>query len=117
MTSIKTPAADVDLYVSSMCAKPENDVLRLRHAAALQTESRQQEGLKKAVQEELEWVRSNAKGQQKKGKARLRQYEDLRQQVAPLLSSCSDSVQSVSCHIYRLVRVVMLSHAFSTLHN
>jgi ATPase subunit of ABC transporter with duplicated ATPase domains len=29
------------------------------------------------VNEELEWVRSNQKGQQKKGKARMRQYEEL----------------------------------------
>ena len=30
---------------------------------------------------ELEWVQSNAKGQQKKGKARLRNFEEIRQQV------------------------------------
>ena len=44
-------------------------------------EANKQSSLNKAIQEELEWVRSNAKGQQKKGKARLRSYEALTQQV------------------------------------
>jgi len=46
-----------------------------------QVEANKQSGLKKAIEEELEWVRGNAKGQQKKGKARLRSYEALTQQV------------------------------------
>ena len=51
----------------------------------MQTESRQQASLQRSIASELEWVNSNAKGQQKKGKARLRRYEDLTQQVSPLL--------------------------------
>lgn len=51
------------------------------HAALVQTESRQQAGLQKSIAAELEWVNANAKGQQKKGKARMRRYEDLTQQV------------------------------------
>ena len=47
----------------------------------LQTESRQQVNLQRSIASELDWVNSNAKGQQKKGKARLRRYEDLTQQV------------------------------------
>lgn len=46
-----------------------------------QTEKRQQESLQRSIASELEWVNSNAKGQQKKGKARLRRYEDLTKQV------------------------------------
>ncbi len=48
---------------------------------ALQTETRQQVNLQRSIASELDWVNSNAKGQQKKGKARLRRYEDLTQQV------------------------------------
>ncbi len=47
----------------------------------LQTETRQQVNLQRSIASELDWVNSNAKGQQKKGKARLRRYEDLTQQV------------------------------------
>ena len=52
----------------------------------LQTETRQQVNLQRSIASELDWVNSNAKGQQKKGKARLRRYEDLTQQVWHLLS-------------------------------
>ena len=52
-----------------------------------QAETQRQSSLKRAVEEELEWVHSNARGQQKKGKARLRAYEDLRQQVSLCLQS------------------------------
>ena len=52
-----------------------------------QAETQRQSSLKRAVEEELEWVHSNARGQQKKGKARLRAYEDLRQQVSLCLHS------------------------------
>ncbi len=50
----------------------------------LQTETRQQVNLQRSIASELDWVNSNAKGQQKKGKARLRRYEDLTQQVCNL---------------------------------
>lgn len=47
----------------------------------MQTEAQKETGLRKAIDEELKWVRSNAKGQQKKGKARLRVYDELTQQA------------------------------------
>ena len=37
--------------------------------------------LKRQLSEELEWVQKAAKGQQKKGKARLRRYDDLVEEV------------------------------------
>lgn len=43
----------------------------------LEAEGKKQDSLQRTINQELEWVRSNAKGQQKKGKARLRQYEEL----------------------------------------
>ena len=43
----------------------------------LQQEAREQEAHRKAMQAELEWVRSNAKGRQAKSKARLQRYEEL----------------------------------------
>ena len=43
----------------------------------LEAEGKKQDLLQRTINQELEWVRSNAKGQQKKGKARLRQYEEL----------------------------------------
>ena len=43
----------------------------------LEAEGKKQDSLRRTINQELEWVRSNAKGQQKKGKARLRQYEEL----------------------------------------
>mmetsp|Transcript_19916 Transcript_19916/g.43567 ORF Transcript_19916/g.43567 Transcript_19916/m.43567 type:complete len:675 (-) Transcript_19916:182-2206(-) len=43
----------------------------------LSQEKRQQSSLKKQIEAELEWVNKMAKGQQKKGKARLRRYDDL----------------------------------------
>lgn len=49
----------------------------------MQTEKRQQDSLQRSIASELEWVNSNAKGQQKKGKARLRRYDDLTKQVTP----------------------------------
>lgn len=53
----------------------------------LQSESRQQASLQRSLANELEWVRSNAKGQQKKGKARMRRYEDLTEQVSGSVGS------------------------------
>jgi sulfate-transporting ATPase len=46
----------------------------------LQQEERQQEGLKKMLERELEWVRSNPKARQAKSKARLARFEELSSQ-------------------------------------
>ena len=46
----------------------------------LEQEARQESSHRKAVQQELEWVRSNAKGQQTKNKARLKRFEELNSQ-------------------------------------
>ena len=70
----------LDLPLSTCFVQIEK-LVRLVMCDALQTETRQQAGLRKSIAAELEWVNANAKGQQKKGKARLRRYEDLTQQV------------------------------------
>ncbi len=46
----------------------------------LEQEERQQEGLKKMLEKELEWVRSNPKARQAKSKARLARFEELSSQ-------------------------------------
>jgi energy-dependent translational throttle protein EttA len=46
-------------------------------ATRLDMEDKKVSSMDRALKQELEWVRKNAKGQQKKGKARLRQYEEL----------------------------------------
>jgi ATP-binding cassette ChvD family protein len=46
----------------------------------LATEEKQQEGLRKMLARELEWVRSNPKARQAKSKARLQRYEELASQ-------------------------------------
>jgi ATP-binding cassette ChvD family protein len=46
-------------------------------ANRLDMEDKKASSMDKALKQELEWVRKNAKGQQKKGKARLRAYEEL----------------------------------------
>jgi len=43
-------------------------------------EERQQEGLRKMLQQELEWVRQNPKARQAKSKARLQRFEELQSQ-------------------------------------
>ncbi|WLF84436.1 energy-dependent translational throttle protein EttA [Moraxella sp. ZY210820] len=43
----------------------------------LEQEQKQEESFAKALKKELEWVRQNAKGQQKKNKARLERFEEL----------------------------------------
>lgn len=48
----------------------------------LESENKKKSSLDRQMEKELEWVRSNAKGQVKKGKARLRAYEELCQQAA-----------------------------------
>jgi ATPase subunit of ABC transporter with duplicated ATPase domains len=56
-------------------------------AKRLGSESRKQAALQKQIEGELEWVRSQAKGQQKKGKSRMRRYDELVQQVCSSPSS------------------------------
>lgn len=46
----------------------------------LQQEAKQEASQRKAVQQELEWVKSQAKGQQSKNKARLKRFEELNSQ-------------------------------------
>jgi ATP-binding cassette ChvD family protein len=46
----------------------------------LAVEEKQQEGLRKALERELEWVRSNPKARQAKSKARMQRYEELASQ-------------------------------------
>jgi energy-dependent translational throttle protein EttA len=48
--------------------------------ARLAQEERQQEGLRKMLQQELEWVRKNPKARQAKSKARLQRFEELQSQ-------------------------------------
>ncbi|MFK8030763.1 MAG: energy-dependent translational throttle protein EttA [Gammaproteobacteria bacterium] len=43
----------------------------------LKNEDKQQDARRKAMQAELEWVRSNAKGRQSKSKARLKQFAEM----------------------------------------
>ncbi|EPX1189456.1 energy-dependent translational throttle protein EttA [Acinetobacter baumannii] len=45
--------------------------------ARLEQEQKQEESFAKALKKELEWVRQNAKGQQKKNKARMERFEEL----------------------------------------
>jgi ATP-binding cassette ChvD family protein len=46
----------------------------------LEMESKQEASHRKAIKEELEWVRSNAKGRQSKSKARLARFEEMSSQ-------------------------------------
>jgi ATP-binding cassette ChvD family protein len=46
----------------------------------LEAEERQQEGLRKMLAQELEWVRQNPKARQAKSKARLQRFEELQSQ-------------------------------------
>ena len=55
--------------------------LEARHKR-LEGERKQQAGLQRLLDQELEFVRSKAKGQQKKGKARMRRYDELVSQVS-----------------------------------
>ena len=89
----------LDLPLST-CSFQIEKLVRLVMCDALQTETRQQAGLRKSIAAELEWVNANAKGQQKKGKARLRRYEDLTQQVAYKCPSTFNRTNNTaeSCH-------------------
>lgn len=46
----------------------------------LEQEQKQQDARRKAMEHELEWVRSNAKGRQSKSKARLSRFEEMQSQ-------------------------------------
>ena len=48
--------------------------------ARLETEQKQQDAHRKAMAQELEWARSNAKGRQSKSKARLARFEEMQSQ-------------------------------------
>ncbi|KAL2612599.1 hypothetical protein R1flu_024291 [Riccia fluitans] len=50
-------------------------------AKRLEVEEKQQSALQRTMAKELEWIRQNAKGQQKKGKARERAYDVLVQKA------------------------------------
>eukprot|EP00897_Mesotaenium_endlicherianum_P006106 jgi/Mesen1/5523/ME000279S04727 len=50
---------------------------KARQAKRMEVEQKTQTALQKNMARELEWIRSNAKGQQKKGKARMRVYDSL----------------------------------------
>ena len=58
-----------------------------RRAARRQSEARTSANLARALDAELEFMRSNAKGQAKKGRARERKYEDL-------VSAAADAARS-----------------------
>ncbi|KAH8940692.1 hypothetical protein BDL97_15G102800 [Sphagnum fallax] len=51
-------------------------------AKRMDVEDKQQTALQRTINRELEWIRSNAKGQQKKGKARERVYDELLQKAS-----------------------------------
>ena len=53
-------------------------------ARRMEGERKQQAGLQRAIDAELDFVRSKAKGQQKKGKARMRRYDELVSKVGSL---------------------------------
>ncbi|KAG2486629.1 hypothetical protein HYH03_014686 [Edaphochlamys debaryana] len=62
-------------------------------AKRLATEAKQQATLDKAIEEELAWIARKAKGQQKKGQARMRRYDDLvAQQAAYVKQAQLDSI-------------------------
>lgn len=50
-------------------------------AQRLKQEGKEQSALQRTIDAELEFVRSQAQGQQKKGKARLRRYDELLEQA------------------------------------
>ncbi|GFR42797.1 hypothetical protein Agub_g3762 [Astrephomene gubernaculifera] len=62
-------------------------------AKRLGQEAKQQAALDKAIAEELEWINKKAKGQQKKGAARLRRYDELVAQQASYVKAAQlDSI-------------------------
>jgi ATPase subunit of ABC transporter with duplicated ATPase domains len=61
----------------------------------LKQEEKAQSALQKTISKELEWLSRNAKGQQKKGAARLRRYDDL---LADAASYVKDSQVCAWCN-------------------
>ncbi|KAG2434937.1 hypothetical protein HYH02_012134 [Chlamydomonas schloesseri] len=62
-------------------------------AKRMTQEAKQQAALDKAIGEELEWINKKAKGQQKKGQARMRRYDELvAQQAAYVKAAQLDSI-------------------------
>ena len=65
-------------------------------------EAKQQSALQRSIDAELDWVNSKAKGQQKKGKARMRRYDELCAQVglpAPsALGACAHALLRIVMH-------------------
>jgi hypothetical protein len=58
---------------------------RLQFAKQLAMCCTMQASLQKQIAGELEWLQQSANGQQKKGKARLRRYDDLVEEVRSML--------------------------------
>jgi len=59
----------------------------------LNVEEKQQSSLAKSIEREVEWISKKAKGQQKKGQARMRRYEDLVSQASSYVkNSAVDSI-------------------------
>ena len=73
--------------------------LEARHKR-LEGERKQQAGLQRLLDQELEFVRSKAKGQQKKGKARMRRYDELVSQVSRLRQPLNSPASCSSCVEY-----------------
>ena len=59
--------------------------------ARLEQEQKQQDARRKAMEHELEWVRSNAKGRQSKSKARLARFEEMQSQDFSLVTKPTKS--------------------------
>jgi energy-dependent translational throttle protein EttA len=53
----------------------------------LSQEKKEQSALRRTMESELAWMNSNAKGQQKKGQARVNRYEDLAAQAASYIQN------------------------------
>ena len=80
-------------------------------------ENKKDASRKKAIQKELEWIRKSAKGQQKKGKARLKSFEKQKDEVAK--SDQANLIESGSIVIpngprlgNKVVEVSNLTHTF-----
>jgi len=73
----------------------------------LAAEKKQQSSLQKSIAAELEWVNKMAKGQQKKGKARLRRYEDLVAEAGQYASASTLDSITIPMPVKRLGDVVV----------
>ena len=67
--------------------------------------------MQKQIAGELEWLRQAARGQQKKGRARMRRYEDLVDQALSCSTSCSSSRVSLEEPLNSTGAPVMHPHA------